>query len=116
MEPGTDLTACNDETLLLRIAQGDKEAFITAYDRYAADVYAYSMQLIRMGASGRQASEDAQVVLISVFASLWDNRETLSSSLTLIDHLYTNAYNRVVKRWDCTKDTSAGGSIVPGLR
>jgi hypothetical protein len=73
------------------------------------------MQLIRMGTPGNQAGEDAQLVLISVFASLWDNRKMLPPSLTLMDYLYASAYNRVVKRRDCPKDTSAGENIALNL-
>jgi DNA-directed RNA polymerase specialized sigma24 family protein len=102
MNSGADLTTHSDETLLLRIAQDDKEAFLMIYDRYAADVYTYSMQLIRRSTSGKNARDKAQKILIGVFMSLWKDRKTPSGSLTLIDHLYSEVHNGLAKCWECS--------------
>jgi hypothetical protein len=102
MNAEVDLTTCSDEILLRRMSQGDKEAFLVVYDRYAADIYTYSIQLVRRRTPGKNARDEAQKILIGVFTSLWNNRKTLSGSRTLIEHLYSEVYNGLAKCRECS--------------
>jgi RNA polymerase sigma-70 factor (ECF subfamily) len=60
-----------DEILLLRIRQGDEAAFRRLFDRYMGPLYTLALQLTRVP----DAADD---VVADVFATLWDNRSSLS--------------------------------------
>lgn len=102
MNSEADLATCSDEALLLRMSQGDKEAFLVVYDRYAADIYTYSIQRVRRRTPGKNARDEAQKILIGVFRSLWNNRKTLSGPQALIEHLYSEVYNGLAKCRECS--------------
>lgn len=61
--PLTEVTE-TDESVLARVAQGDREAFAIVFGRYAARVKAY---LIRLGAQGAAAEDLAQEAMLTVW-------------------------------------------------
>lgn len=54
----------SDETLLIRIAGGDREAFARLFDRYAGKIKSY---LIRLGAPSAVAEDLAQDAMLSAW-------------------------------------------------
>ena len=96
MTPGNDLTLCTDEALLQRITQSNKDALIMLFDRYSADLYRYILPLVRTYRLDDQAEDDTKHILTAVFITLWDDRETLAIESTLSEHLYSEAYDRIM--------------------
>lgn len=97
---GNDLVFYTDEILLQRITQSNKDALVTVFDRYAADLYRYILPLIRERQLNGHAEDHTKHVLIEVFVRLWDDRETLSINLSLSHHLFSEAHDRAVQYAD----------------
>jgi RNA polymerase sigma-70 factor (ECF subfamily) len=57
--------ANDDEQLIARVAQGDRSAFGTLYDRFSTPLYSLAMQMLANEA-------EAQDVLQEVFLSVWN--------------------------------------------
>jgi RNA polymerase sigma-70 factor (ECF subfamily) len=74
-----DRTDVSDETLLDRIATGDREAFALFFGRYAAKVKSY---LVRLGARGAQAEDLAQDAMVAVWrrAASFDSAKAKAST------------------------------------
>lgn len=104
MNPQEDLALCTDETLLGHIAQGNKDALVTLFDRYSSDLYRYVLPLVRMHLSNVHAEDDTKHVLISIFTTLWDNRETVEVKTTLVNYLFSEAFDRAVHYARIRKD------------
>jgi len=59
----------DDERLILKVAQGDRAAFITLYDRFSTPLYSLAIKML--------ANEtEAQDLLQEVFLSVWNKAET----------------------------------------
>lgn len=58
-----------DEDLVLKVAEGDRRAFLELYDRHASRVYALALRMLGEG----MAAED---VTQEVFIKLWSRAET----------------------------------------
>jgi DNA-directed RNA polymerase specialized sigma24 family protein len=101
MKPGNDLTLCTDEVLLRHIMQGNKDALVTVFDRYAADLYRHILPLIRSYELNDHAEDDTKFILIAIFVTLWDDRETLSISTTLSHYLFSEAHDRAIQFVHC---------------
>lgn len=97
MKPGDDLTLCSDEVLIHHIMQGNKDALVTVFDRYAADLYRHILPLIRSHQLNDHAEEDTKFILIAVFVTLWDDRETLSINSSLSHYLISEAHDRAMQ-------------------
>ncbi|HSJ88942.1 MAG TPA: sigma-70 family RNA polymerase sigma factor [Anaerolineales bacterium] len=54
----------NDTELVARIAQGDEQAFLIIYDRYAARIHALTLRILRDPMLAEEATQDA-------FLKLW---------------------------------------------
>jgi RNA polymerase sigma-70 factor, ECF subfamily len=61
MEPDSSV---NDESLVLKIAQGDQAALSTLYNRYAQILYSFSMKSLGL-------KEESEEVIIDVFSQVW---------------------------------------------
>lgn len=61
MEPDSSV---NDESLVLKIAQGDQAALSTLYSRYAQILYSFSMKSLGL-------KEESEEVIIDVFSQVW---------------------------------------------
>jgi hypothetical protein len=107
MKPGDDLTLCTDEVLIHQIMQGNKDALVTVFDRYAADLYGHILPLIRSHQLNDHAEEDTKFILIAVFVTLWDDRETLSINSTLSHYLLSEAHDRAILFADHYEDATA---------
>lgn len=82
-----------DATLLLRIAEGNIDAFQFFYDRYAAKVTSYVRQLTR----DREAIEDT---VQEIFLNVWRKAASYKSDRGDVPGwLYTMTRNRLVDQW-----------------
>ena len=63
----------DDEQLILRVAQGDRAAFIAVYDRFSGPLYSLAIKML--------ANEtEAQDLLQEVFLSVWNKASTYRAS------------------------------------
>lgn len=82
-----------DTALVVRIGQGDREAFRLFYDRYAGRLLGYVRQISRE----REVSED---VVQDVFLAVWRKAASYRPERGDVPGwLYTITRNRVVDRW-----------------
>jgi hypothetical protein len=107
MKPDDDLALCSDEVLLHHIMQGNKDALVTVFDRYAADLYRHILPLIRSHELNDHAEDDTKFILIAVFVTLWDDRETLSINSTLAQYLFSEAHDRAILYADHHEDMAS---------
>lgn len=96
MKPEKNPERCSDAELLCLLTKGDKNALIMIYDRYATDLYAYLIPLVRTRVSGKEARERTMQILIDIFIPLWDDREKLVIPSVLSEYLYSTAYHKAV--------------------
>jgi RNA polymerase sigma-70 factor (ECF subfamily) len=61
--------ACSDETLMLRVQQGDPRAFETLYDRHRTSVFWLALRILDDRGLAADATQEA-------FISLWRNRDS----------------------------------------
>lgn len=73
----------NFEELLIRIGEGDQQAFAIIYDFYAADLIRHISKKI----SNPQTAED---ILHDLFLSLWNNRAKIVEIVSLPAYLYSS--------------------------
>ncbi len=66
--------------LLLRLRDGEEQAFATIYDRYNQFLYLQAHKLTQDG-------DDAQDIVQDIFLHLWDNRQTLDIRAPLAVYL-----------------------------
>ena len=112
MNPHEDLALCTDELLLDHITRGSKDALVTLFDRYSSDLYRYVLPLVRMHLSNIHAEDDTKHILINIFTTLWDNRETVELKTTLANYLFSEAFDRAVHYACIRKDMAwSGGAL-----
>jgi len=61
----------DDATLMQQVAQGDRRAFLSLYDKYAARVHGLSMRMLRDVMSAEEVTQDA-------FLRLWTRAQTFN--------------------------------------
>ncbi len=59
----------DDAALIRRVAQGDRQAFLQLYDRYASRVYGLALHILRDAMAAEEVTQDA-------FLKLWENAAT----------------------------------------
>lgn len=96
MKTEKDQEHYSDAELLCLLTEGNKNAYIMIYDRYAGDLYAFLIALVRTRVSGEEARERTMRMLINIFMPLWDNREKLVIPFVLSEYLYAAAYHEAV--------------------
>ena len=70
--PGVSGTSQPDDaTLMQQVAQGDRRAFLSLYDKYAARVNGLSMRMLRDAMSAEELTQDA-------FLRLWTRAQTFN--------------------------------------
>lgn len=75
-----------DQSLVLKLGNGEESAFEHLFNRYHKDVYRYAYSLIR-------SKEHAQEVTQDVFVKVWLKRETLKPELSFKSFLFTITKN-----------------------
>jgi DNA-directed RNA polymerase specialized sigma24 family protein len=89
--PKDDLSSYSDDELLDLLAQNDKAALSTLFDRYSTDLYIYIKEILRDRVPAGQVREATHNILIEVFISLSYDPPPTSPPVTVADHLFTTA-------------------------
>ena len=79
-----------DQTLIDRLSLNDTEAFEELYRRYWNSLYLYCLKKLL-------TSEDAKIIVRTIFINIWENRHSLPVSFSLSKHLYEEVRKTVVQ-------------------
>ncbi len=79
-----------DQLLIDRISHNDTEAFEQIYHLYWKSLYLYCLKKI-------ESSEDAKIIVRSIFTDIWEKRHALPVSFCLSKHLYQEVRKKVIK-------------------
>lgn len=82
----SDYNLHNEKDLLLRVAEGDENAFRQVFDNYRPKLYTYLLRL-------SESKEIAEDCVHDVFVKLWTNREKMPGVENLNAYLYRMAHN-----------------------
>lgn len=83
------LEKAEDSRLLRLLSEGDEQAYIMIYNRYAPLLYIHAERML-------SDTDLAQDVVHDLFAALWDKREQLNIAISLKAYLYKSIRNRVL--------------------
>jgi RNA polymerase sigma-70 factor (ECF subfamily) len=78
----------DEQALLQRTAEGDREAFSILYTHYYAGLYRFVFFILR-------SPEDSEEIIQDVFLKIWVKRETLTGIRSFEDYLFRMAKNRI---------------------
>jgi RNA polymerase sigma-70 factor (ECF subfamily) len=78
----------NDNLLVTRIRQNDKDAFRLLYNRYSKKIYFFSIKYL-----GNNV--EAEELVQSVFINVWENRESLDATNSVKSYIYKAAVNYI---------------------
>lgn len=81
--------ASSDEALVLRIQQGDQEAYAVFYERHRTAMYLSAYHLLR-------DDEDAHDAVQELFVTLWQHADRIDSKGNVKGYLYTILRNRIL--------------------
>ncbi len=84
-----DQEASSDEALILRIKQGDKEAYAVFYERHRTAMYLSAYHLLR-------DDEDARDAVQELFVTVWQHADRIDSKGNIKGYLYTVLRNRIL--------------------
>jgi RNA polymerase sigma-70 factor, ECF subfamily len=89
MEPDSSV---NDESLVSRIAQGDRAALSALYNRYAKILFSFSMKSLNL-------REESEEVILDVFAQVWRIAGRYDAKKARVDSwLFMLTRSRIVDR------------------
>jgi len=83
-------TYSTDQTLIDRLSLNDTQAFEELYRRYWNSLYIYCLKKLH-------TSEDAKIIVRTIFIDIWEKRHSLPVSFSLPKHLYEEVRKKVVK-------------------
>ena len=84
-----DSDASTDEALVLRIQQGDQEAYAVFYERHLTAMYLSAYHLLR-------DDEDARDAVQELFVTVWQHAGRIESKGNIKGYLYTILRNRIL--------------------
>lgn len=87
------------------LKEGDGQAFTELYDRYAYELMAYAVSLVKV-------QELAEDILQDVFTKLWDVKENLDIESNVRAYLYSVCRNRA---WDVNKIVARNRDLIEEL-
>jgi RNA polymerase sigma-70 factor (ECF subfamily) len=76
----------DDDILVTRIRQNDKDAFRSLYNRYSKKIYFFSLKHL-----GNNV--EAEELVQSVFINVWENRKSLDATGSIKSYIYKAAIN-----------------------
>lgn len=86
------MAGTDDQELVARVVQGDQNAFLALYDRYASYVYALTLSILRDTMLAEEATQDT-------FLKLWSRaRQYMAERGTLVTWLLTIARRTALDR------------------
>ena len=74
---------------VVRLVQGDEDAFCTLYVRYKEKLFYFALKFLK-------SEEYAEDVLQDVFTHIWTGRQLINPEIPFSSYLYTIARNRVL--------------------
>jgi RNA polymerase sigma-70 factor (ECF subfamily) len=80
----------NEQSILLRLQQGDSDAFLELYNQYHSQLYHYVLRFVKSPAI-------AEDVLQDVFLKIWEIRSRIDPALSFKAYLYRICRNSVFK-------------------
>ena len=78
----------NDNILVARIRDDNKDAFKSLYDSYGKKIYYFSLRFLG-------SSEEAEDLVQTVFINLWMNRKILDERQEIRSYIYKSAVNSI---------------------
>jgi RNA polymerase sigma-70 factor (ECF subfamily) len=78
----------DDNLLVTRVRQDDKDAFKSLYSRYSKKIYFFSLKYLGN-------SVEAEELVQSVFINVWENREFLDPTNSVRSYIYKAAVNYI---------------------
>ncbi len=88
--------ASTDEALVLRIQQGDRDAFAAFYERHRAAMYLAAYHLLR-------DRDDAHDAVQELFADVWQRADRIDAAGNVKGFLYTVMRNRILSAMSRSK-------------
>ena len=85
----------DEQALLQRTAEGDREAFSILYTHYYTGLYRFVFFILK-------SPEDSEEIIQDVFLKIWVKRHTLTGIRSFEDYLFRMAKNRI---FDSTKQS-----------
>lgn len=77
-----------EKQLVLKVIEGNHDAFAQLYDMYAERLYYFALRFMI-------SKEDAENVTQDVFVKLWETRERIDVNLSFSSYLFTIAKNTI---------------------
>ncbi len=82
------LELSREKQLVLKVIEGNHDAFAQLYDMYAERLYYFALRFMI-------SNEDAENVTQEVFVKLWETRERIDVNLSFSSYLFTIAKNTI---------------------
>ncbi|MEQ6121230.1 RNA polymerase sigma-70 factor [Reichenbachiella sp. MALMAid0571] len=79
----------NDESLVLKLNEGDREAFQKLYLKYIDRIYAFVLTICKSPELSKDVCHD-------IFTKVWDKRHDLNSELSFKSFLFSSSKNHVL--------------------
>jgi RNA polymerase sigma-70 factor (ECF subfamily) len=79
-----------DNTLIARIQNDDKDAFKALYKRYSGKLYNFSLRYFQ------NYKEEAEDLVQSIFIKIWINRKSIAGIKDFRSYIYTSAVNYII--------------------
>lgn len=79
----------DDETLLAKISEGNREAFSILYSRYINNLYRYVYLVCK-------SHEDSEEIVQDLFVKLWENRTQGKAVSCFKSYIYRSAKNQII--------------------
>src|SRR5690606_24015276 len=88
--------ASSDEALVLRIQQGDRDAFAIFFERHHSNMYLAAYHLLR-------DEDDARDAVQELFSDIWQRADRIDVTRNIKGYLYTVLRNRVLSAMSRSK-------------
>lgn len=78
----------SDNLLVVKIRDGNKDAFKLLYDRYSKKIFYFSVKYLH-------CKEEAEELIQSVFIGIWEHRKSLDADMPVKNYIYRCAVNYI---------------------
>ena len=86
--PEVTVELSREKQIVLKVIEGNHEAFAQLYDMYAERIYYFALRFMI-------SKEDAENITQEVFVKVWETRDRLDVNLSLSSYLFTIAKNTI---------------------
>lgn len=86
--PEVTVELSREKQIVLKVIEGNHEAFTQLYDMYAERIYYFALRFMI-------SKEDAENITQEVFVKVWETRDRLDVNLSLSSYLFTIAKNTI---------------------